>query len=120
MSRSRPMKLFGSCGRRALIQDRRDQVLGALHRAAARGEISPEAISEEIWDVLPCYLSYRIIQHDRPVTPTTLRALVDELLIPSLTRLTPPDATAVLGPDGHTAPHDEQVSVGSRSDGRGA
>jgi len=72
-----------------LYQDRRAQVLDVLHRAAARGEISPEAISEEIWDVLPCYLSYRLIQHDRPVTPATLRALVDELLIPSLTRITP-------------------------------
>ena len=73
-----------------LYRDRRAQFLTVLHRAADRGEITAEAISEEIWDVLPCYLSYRIIQHDRPVTPATLRALVDELLIPSLTRLTPP------------------------------
>jgi hypothetical protein len=39
--------------------------------------------------VLPCYLSYRIIQHDRPVTSATLRALADDLLIPGLTRFSP-------------------------------
>lgn len=73
-----------------LFQGRRAQVLTVLHRAADRGEIAPEAISEDIWDVLPCYLSYRIIQHDRPVTSATLRALVDDLLIPGLTRFSPP------------------------------
>lgn len=73
-----------------LYQDRRAQVLTVLHRAADRGEIAPEAISEDIWDVLPCYLSYRIIQHDRPVTSATLRTLVDDLLIPGLTRFSPP------------------------------
>jgi AcrR family transcriptional regulator len=73
-----------------LYQDRRSQVLTILHRAAARGEIAAEAISEDIWDLLPAYLSYRIVQHDRPVTPATLYALVDELLMPSLTRLNAP------------------------------
>lgn len=72
-----------------LNHDRREQVLAVLHRAADRGEIAREAISEEIWDVLPCYISYRTVQHDRPITQATLHALVDELLIPSLTRPRP-------------------------------
>jgi AcrR family transcriptional regulator len=73
-----------------LYRDRRDQVHGVLRRAVDRGEIVPEVISEEIWDVLPGYISFRMLQHGRPVTAGTLRALVDELLLPSLTRHPPP------------------------------
>jgi AcrR family transcriptional regulator len=65
---------------------RRDQVHGVLHRAVDRGEIVPDVISEEIWDVLPGYISHRMLQHGRPVTTETLRALVDEIMLPSLTR----------------------------------
>jgi AcrR family transcriptional regulator len=73
-----------------LYRDRRDQVHGVLRRAVDRGEIVPEVISEDIWDVLPGYISFRMLQHGRPVTAGTLRALVDELLLPSLTRHPPP------------------------------
>ena len=73
-----------------LYRDRRDQVHGVLRRAVDRGEIVPEVISEDIWDVLPGYISFRMLQHGRPVTAETLRALVDELLLPSLTRHPPP------------------------------
>jgi AcrR family transcriptional regulator len=73
-----------------LLRDRKGQVHGVLHRAVARGEISPEAISDEIWDVLPAYIMFRIMQHNRPVPSDTLRALIDEVLIPSLTRLPAP------------------------------
>lgn len=69
-----------------LYQGRREQVMAVLHRAAGRGEIAPEVISDEIWDVLPGYISHRMIQHDRPVSQATLCALVDEVMIPSLTR----------------------------------
>ena len=40
--------------------------------------------------MLPGYISFRMLQHGRPVTAGTLRALVDELLLPSLTRHPPP------------------------------
>lgn len=82
-----------------LYEGRREQVLTVLHRAADRGEIAPEVISEEIWDILPGYISHRVIQHGRPVTPATLRAIVDEVLIPSLTRLTPATPAPGLGSD---------------------
>ena len=72
-----------------LRRDRKDQVHGVLHRAVERGEISPEVISDDLWDVLPAYITFRILQHNRPVPAETLRALVDELLLPSLTRLPP-------------------------------
>jgi AcrR family transcriptional regulator len=69
-----------------LYRDRRDQVHSVLRRAVDRGEIVPEVISEDIWDVLPGYISFRMLQHGRPVTADTLRALVDDVMMPSLTR----------------------------------
>ena len=72
-----------------LYRDRRDQVYCVLRRAVGRGEIAQEAISEDIWDVLPGYISFRMLQHGRPVTAETLRALVDEVMMPSLTRHAP-------------------------------
>lgn len=80
--------------REVLVQDlycdRKEQVHGVLRRAVARGEIAPEVISEDIWDVLPAYILFRALQHKRPVPAETLRALVDEVLLPSLTRKPPP------------------------------
>jgi hypothetical protein len=43
-------------------------------------------ISDELWDLLPGYLIFRIIMPSRPPTEHTVQALVDEVLIPSLTR----------------------------------
>ena len=57
-----------------------------LGDAVARGEIQAEAINPEIWDVLPGYLVFRSLVADRPPTDETVRALVDEVLMPSLTR----------------------------------
>jgi AcrR family transcriptional regulator len=84
-----------------LYRDRRDQIFAVLRRAVGRGEIVPEVISDDIWDVLPGYISFRMLQHGRPVTAETLRALVDEVMLPSLTRHPPPQ-----GPrqGGHPAP----------------
>jgi AcrR family transcriptional regulator len=73
-----------------LYYERRGQVLGVLHRAATRGEIAQEAISDDLWDVLPAYILFRTLLDERPVPPTTLRALIDDVLLPSLTRLPPP------------------------------
>lgn len=73
-----------------LYNQRRDQVQGVLRRAAARGEIAHEAVSEDLWDVLPAYILFRTLLDQRPVPPTTLRALIDDVLLPSLTRLPPP------------------------------
>jgi AcrR family transcriptional regulator len=65
--------------RRALIQY-------VLEQAVARGEIDAAAISDELWDVLPGYLVFRSIAQNRPPTAHTVQALVDEVLMPSLTR----------------------------------
>ena len=57
-----------------------------LGDAVARGEIQAEAINPEIWDVLPGYLVFRSLVSERPPTDETVQALVDEVLMPSLTR----------------------------------
>ena len=53
-----------------------------------RGEIRADAISDELWDLLPGYLIFRSIILDRPPTRRTVQALVDGFLIPGLTRTT--------------------------------
>jgi AcrR family transcriptional regulator len=65
--------------RKALIHD-------ILHQAADRGEIDNAGISDELWDLLPGYLIFRSIMPNRPPTEHTVQALVDDVIIPSLTR----------------------------------
>ncbi|MEU0495781.1 TetR/AcrR family transcriptional regulator [Mycobacterium sp. NPDC006124] len=57
-----------------------------LEEAVRRGEIQAEAINPEIWDVLPGYLVFRSLVSERPPTEETVRAVVDEVLMPSFTR----------------------------------
>lgn len=81
-----------------LYDQRRDQVQGVLRRAATRGEIAQQAISNDLWDVLPAYILFRTLLDERPVPPATLRALIDDVLLPSLTRLPPPLPVPGTGP----------------------
>ena len=67
--------------RKALIQH-------VLQQAVDRGEIDGAAINDELWDLLPGYLVFRSVIANRPPTKRTVQALVDEVVIPSLTRLT--------------------------------
>jgi AcrR family transcriptional regulator len=67
--------------RKALIQH-------ILHQAVDRGEINDAAFNDELWDLLPGYLIFRSIIPSRPPTPHTVQALVDDVIIPSLTRPT--------------------------------
>lgn len=60
-----------------------------LKDAIARGEITAEVINPEIWDVLPGYLVFRGLISGRPPSEETVRMLVDEVLMPSLSRGTP-------------------------------
>ena len=65
--------------RKALIQH-------ILHQAVDRGEIDRAAMRNDLWDLLPGYLIFRSIIVGRPPTPRTVQALVDDVVIPSLTR----------------------------------
>jgi AcrR family transcriptional regulator len=68
------------------VHQRRLLITEVLNDAVDRGEIDGEVISDEIWDVLPGYLVFRFLMPGRPPTAETVRALVDEVLMPSLTR----------------------------------
>lgn len=60
-----------------------DDVLSA---AVERGEIEAAAINEELWDLLPGYLVFRSLMPVRSPTVKTVRTLVDDVIMPSLTR----------------------------------
>ncbi|WP_164909838.1 TetR/AcrR family transcriptional regulator C-terminal ligand-binding domain-containing protein [Mycobacteroides franklinii] len=60
-----------------------DDVLSA---AVERGEIEAAAINEELWDLLPGYLVFRSLMPVRSPTVNTVRTLVDDVIMPSLTR----------------------------------
>ncbi|MGA8328747.1 MAG: TetR/AcrR family transcriptional regulator [Mycobacterium sp.] len=80
----------------ALQQQFLDQRKALIHevqrQAVSRGEIDAAAISDELWDLLPGYLIFRCIMPSRPPTEQTVQALVDDVLIPSLTRHAYPKA----------------------------
>jgi AcrR family transcriptional regulator len=65
--------------RKALIQH-------VLRQAVDRGEIGYDAITDELWDLLSGYLIFRSIMPSRPPTRRTVQALVDDVIIPGLTR----------------------------------
>jgi len=68
------------------VHQRKLLITEVLGDAADRGEIDPAAIHDELWDVLPGYLVFRSLIPGRPPTEDTVRALVDDVLMPSLTR----------------------------------
>jgi AcrR family transcriptional regulator len=70
------------------IDQRKALIQHILRQAVQRGEIDPAAISDEVWDLLPSYLIFRSIMASRPPNPGTVEALVDDVIIPSLTRST--------------------------------
>ena len=73
--------------------ERRRALMGhILQQAVDRGEIEQTAINDELWDLLPHYLIFRSIFPGRPPTPHTVETLVDEVIIPSLTRRACPKA----------------------------
>lgn len=69
-----------------LLGERKDLIDHILAQAIERGEITDAAITNELWDLLPGYLLFRSVITGRHPTHRTVQALVDEVLIPSLTR----------------------------------
>ncbi|BBU24686.1 regulatory protein [Mycobacterium xenopi] len=70
------------------VDQRKALIRHVLQQAVDRGEIDAAAISDELWDLLPGYLIFRSIIPGRPPTPQTVQALVDDVIVPSLTRPT--------------------------------
>jgi AcrR family transcriptional regulator len=68
------------------VDQRRAVMYEVLRQAVERGEIDAAAVSDELWDVLPGYLVFRNMIPGRPPTDATVAALVDQVILPSLTR----------------------------------
>jgi len=68
------------------IDQRKALIQHVLQQAVDRGEIAEAAITDELWDLLPGYLIFRSILPSRPPTSHTVQVLVDEVIIPGLTR----------------------------------
>ncbi|TPG32514.1 TetR/AcrR family transcriptional regulator [Mycolicibacterium hodleri] len=73
------------------VHQRKSLMTQVLTEAVNRGDIDAAVISDEIWDLLPGYLVFRCVMPGRPPGPETVRLLVDEVLMPSLTRDMPSD-----------------------------
>ncbi|GAB7144308.1 TetR/AcrR family transcriptional regulator [Mycobacterium riyadhense] len=70
------------------IDQREALIKNVLQDAVDRGEIVEAAITDDLWDLLPGYLIFRAIVSGRPPTCRTVQALVDDFIIPGLTRST--------------------------------
>jgi AcrR family transcriptional regulator len=70
------------------IDKRRALMQFILQQAIDRGEIDGAAVDDELWDLLPGYLTFRSVLPNIPPTRRTVQALVDDVLLPSLTRTT--------------------------------
>lgn len=68
------------------VLQRKNLMTEVLTDAVNRGEIAAAAVHDELWDVMPGYLVFRSLIPGRPPTEETVRALVDDVLMPSLTR----------------------------------
>ncbi len=73
---------------RQFLDQRKALLDHVLQRAVDRGEISAAAITDELWDLLPGYLIFRCIIPSRPPGRRTVQALVDDFILPGLTRAT--------------------------------
>jgi AcrR family transcriptional regulator len=68
------------------LEQRRALMEHILGLAVERGEIDASAITDELWDLLPGYLIFRTLLSGRPPSDQTVQALVDNVIMPSLTR----------------------------------
>lgn len=69
-----------------IFAQRKKLINHVLAQAVERGEIKAAAVNDDLWDLLPGYLVFRAVIQNRPATSRTVRALVDDVIIPSLTR----------------------------------
>jgi AcrR family transcriptional regulator len=80
---------LGDAMQHEFVDQRRALMNDVLRQAVERGEIDAAAICDELWDVLPGYLVFRNMIPGRPPTDATVAALVDQVILPSLTRTDP-------------------------------
>jgi AcrR family transcriptional regulator len=68
------------------LDQRKALMARVLARAVDRREISASAVTEDLWDVLPGYVIYRSVLTGNAPSSRTVVDLIDNVLIPSLTR----------------------------------
>jgi AcrR family transcriptional regulator len=68
------------------LDQREALVRRILQQAVDRGEIAQAALPDELWDLMPNYLIFRTIIPGQPPNRETVRLLVDNFMLPGLTR----------------------------------
>lgn len=71
---------------RQFLDERKAVMEEVLAQAVARGEIDAASVTEDLWDVLAGYLIYRTVLAGRSPSHRTVGDLVDDVIIPGLTR----------------------------------
>jgi AcrR family transcriptional regulator len=70
------------------LHQRKELMQQVLRQAVERGEIEEANVTDELWDVLANYLIFRCIVPSEPPNLRTVQLLVDNFIIPGLTRST--------------------------------
>lgn len=68
------------------VDQQREVIQHVLQRAADRGEIKTAVVDDDLSDLLSGYLVYRCVIATRPPTQRSMRAFIDGVVIPNLTR----------------------------------
>jgi AcrR family transcriptional regulator len=69
-----------------ILDQREALVRHILQQAVDRGEIANAALPDELWDLMPNYLIFRTIIPGQLPNRETVRLLVDDFILPGLTR----------------------------------
>lgn len=88
---------LGDVLQREFFDQRRKVIAHVMQQAIDRGEVSADSVNDDLLDLLPGYLVFRIVIQDRPPTRRTVTALVDDVILPSLTRNAPNRAAKSTG-----------------------
>ncbi len=70
--------------RSRVIQPRKRMMMDVLRRAAERGEVRADAGSELLAQVGPAMVIYQFLVDGPPITPRTVKAIVDSVVLPML------------------------------------
>jgi AcrR family transcriptional regulator len=61
---------------------RRATLIKLLERGIARGEVRPDAATEQVADVLPAVIAHRVILMREAVTEAQIARIIDEVIVP--------------------------------------
>jgi AcrR family transcriptional regulator len=70
--------------RERLLPQRKAVMIEILQRAADRGEVRPDAVTQRIAETGPMLLHGELLQRGAPITDAAVVAIVDEVLLPLL------------------------------------